>query len=234
MATMIFHPDAHPEVTSVDGWVRQRYSFATGVDWATIIAAAGYDAEDDWAHSIVFLISTANPINRWDLLYRGIFLFDTSSLPDDCIVISAVLSLYGSTLFPKIDEAGWAPNINVYESAPASNIVLVAGDYDSLGSIPLCNTPITFTNWVNGAYNDFELNAAGIALISKTGVTKLGTRNANYDVAGISPVWGGISQDSYIRCHSADNTFNKPKLTITYEIVPVIINKAYALAREEK
>jgi hypothetical protein len=65
------------------------------------------------------------------MVKKGIFLFTTSSLPDDATIDAAVLSVNG---YQKSDGLSVTPDMNVYSSAPASNTALEAGDFDSLGS----------------------------------------------------------------------------------------------------
>lgn len=162
--TKTFYPDAHPEVTSVDGRVTQK---ETGLSWAQIRAALGSEAADDVSGSRFAMWWCDTVADKFKELHRSIFLFDTSSLPDDCTIIRAVLSVYGYT---KVNEGSWANvKLNVYASAPASNIALVAGDFDSLGATPFCDTDLAYDDFSVSGYNNFTLNAAGLAAISKLG-----------------------------------------------------------------
>ncbi|MBA7468597.1 hypothetical protein ES707_03848 [subsurface metagenome] len=253
MAELVVYPDAHPEVTSVDGHA----SHIDGTEqstWAELVAGTGNSANSNFDYLVFFLAYSSATTNRWRNLGRGILLFDTSAIPADAVIISATLSIYG---YYKNDDLSILPDVNVYSSAPASSIHLVIGDYDSLGSTPFCDTPITYDNFKIGDYNDFIFNAAGLAAIVKGGITKLGLRNANYDVANVAPAWS-TSHSAALYAYSADKGgIYRPKLTITYALFvcpycggpfdtqeeldthiasehPSIPgNKAYALAREE-
>jgi hypothetical protein len=123
--------------------------------------------------------------------------------------------------------------VNVYTCAPASETAIAAGDYDSFDSVPQCDTPITYTGWGEAGYNDFALNSNGIASISKTGITKFGIRNANYDVTGTAPTWGSAVQ-CYLIGYFADQTGtdNDPKLVVTYHIPGSFINLTRILSSE--
>jgi len=210
------YPDAHPESKSVDGSVGQMYASPEEDEtWANIIAAAGVDSSDATTTLEAVSITPSSVANKWHALTRAIILFDTSELPDGCVIVEAVLSVYG---FRKDDYLSIAPDVNVYSSDPLSNVLLVPGDFDCLGSIPFCDTPISYTNWSLAGYNNFILNAAGREAISKTGVTKLGLRNANYDVAGSTPAWSD-NPYSILFAYSADKGGDfRPKLTITYRV----------------
>ncbi len=214
-----FYPDAHPETTSVDGYVGSTaYASEAGVDWATLRADAGGQAGDTQAlyGTITDFLSDITPhTNKWRYLYRCIILFDTSGLPDSATISAATLSLYGHT---KTDPTSNTPDVNIYSSAPASDTALVNGDFDSLGDAPLCGTPITYGNWNILGYNDFIFNAAGLATISKTGVSKFGTRGGTkYDITGASaPTWGSYVR-TYIYGYMAEQGNGyKPKLVVTY------------------
>ena len=79
--------------------------------------------------------------------------------------------------------------------------------------------PITYANWLTTVYNDFTFNATGIGNINKTGISKFGTRNANYDVANTAPALSSINDRwHYLDGYFADETgtANDPKLVVAY------------------
>lgn len=208
MATLTVYPEPG---TTASGSVRQQYGAASGVAWSTLVADAG-SGTDETTPVRCIQISSDSGTDDWRNLVRGIFLFDTSALGSSASISAATFSLYQTD---KGDDLSITPNINVYSSNPASNTSLANGDYDSLGTTAFA-TAITFASF-NSGYNDFTLNASGIAAIAKTGITKYGTRNAEYDAADSAPTWSS-SQTSYLECSSADETgtTQDPKLVITY------------------
>jgi hypothetical protein len=147
---------------------------------------------------------------------RYIALFDTSALTAAAAISAAVLSLYGDD---KGNALGCSPNIDIYTSAPASNTALVAGDFDCLGTVSQTGSPITYAAWSITGYNAFTFDATGRGNISKTGISKFGARNANYDVANTAPSWV-TNVDAYVTALNADSagTTNDPKLVVTYTI----------------
>jgi hypothetical protein len=156
---------------------------------------------------------------------RGIFLFDTSSLSSTAVISAATMSLYGSATSE--NSSGWATTINIYSSAPASDTVLAAGDYDSCGTSAYSDTSIAYASWTTAAYNNFAFNATGIAGISKTGITKTSSRS-NWDATNTTPTWSN-SISTTLLCHSAvsGGAADDPKLVVTYstytEDVPYVI-----------
>ena len=67
-------------------------------------------------------------------------------------------------------------------------------------------------------YNDFSFNASGIAAVSKTGVTALGSRFKTWDIDnGYDGTWTAINTQTVYYCQTADTggTSQDPKLVIT-------------------
>lgn len=217
-----YYPNASgdPSPTSVDGYVGR-----TGFDenWAAIIANAGNDSSGSGASSYPVYIGASTTLDQWNTLLRGIYLFDASGLPDAAVVSSATLSLYGVS---KSDEFPITPNINIYASTPASPTALVDADYGRTGGAnptPFSDTPKTYADWSTGAYNDFDLNASGIAAISTTTVSKFSARNANYDAAGSAPLTWGSGKISFLEAYNSEQgTGFKPKLTLIYDTPPTL------------
>lgn len=213
--TVTYYPDAHPESTSVDGMVRH---IADSSTWAQIRDGVGNnsDDDDDWEYLVRWQCDSQT--DRYDHLHRSIFLFDTSAIPDGATILSAILSIYTFSTFR--NDASWDIKANIYSSNPASNTALVGGDYDSLGTTPLCDTDIAFANikgFLNPGYNNFTLNTTGLAAISKTAITKLGLREVTYDVGDTPPPWTA-NYIFYISGYLAEKGGDfRPKLVITYE-----------------
>lgn len=224
-----FYPDPHVEDTSVDGQVTHKGS---QLAWATIVAGVGTEANDT-AASAGYVLFYSDPTSGWNELSRAICLFNTDGLPNDVNVTGVVLSIYGSD---KADGNSCAPAINVYSSDPASNVALVGGDFDSLGTEALASA-IAHAAFNIAGYNNFTLidvnsdnfatNADG-TYINKEGVTKLGLRDSLYDVTGDDPNRVG-GQYTYLSAYFADQggTTRDPKLVVTYELPAVgIENKS--------
>ena len=219
-ASLTKYPDPDPETTTVDGRVGQSYDAGSGVSFATMRNAAGSDYTDSSA-TIIIQVGADNVSDQWINLRRLIALFDTSSIGATSTISAAVNSYYGSA---KGDLQSWAPTYNVYSSAPASNTALANGDYDSLGTTEFATGIAQGSISITG-YNDFTLNAAGLAAIAKAGVTKLGVRNATHDVANSAPSWASLGSVN-ITVYSADQTGtdNDPKLVVTYTIPALTIS----------
>ena len=202
-----FYPDAHEETSSVDGDVTHYDS--GGLDWAVIRGGAGTEAYDEGT-TLRCTVEGDSITDKYDRFRKPIFLFDTSALGAGAEISAATLSLYGGTK----DDTLYTPSINIVASAPASNTVLAAGDFNSLGSVKFCDTDIAYADWAND-YNDFILNASGLAAIDKEGVSKFGGRETAKELPDIEPTWA--NDDAELHMYAADQgTGYKPKLVVTY------------------
>jgi hypothetical protein len=219
--TLTKYPDAHPETNTVDGGMC-RFSPGTGESWATIWGGAGTDVNDSSIQlseitvlggTVGFYCSTTT--NLFVAIDRAITLFDTAALTVDATISAAVLSLYVN--YKVTDSGSWALDFDIYTATPASNTSLATGDYSQIGSTSQTGSAIAYASVTENAYNAFAFNATGISNVSKTGISKFGVRNANYDVANSAPTWVSGAK-TRIRCYSADNGSNQPKLVVTYTI----------------
>jgi hypothetical protein len=118
---------------------------------------------------------------------RGVFLFDTSSIDDDATINSATLSLYGDYKENSLGLSDAEAGLALVSASPAADDTLVNADYQSLGSTRYA-PDISYSSFTVSVYNDFSLNAAGLAAISKTGLSRFGTRQA-IDLDGGTPAW---------------------------------------------
>jgi hypothetical protein len=163
----------------------------------------------------------AAPADGWDTAVRSAFLFDTSAIGSSASVKSGVFSVLGNA---KLDDNSATPDLNVYSSNPASDDDLVNADYATFGTDAF-STPITYGSLNIAGYNDFNLNAAGLAAVSTTGISKLGCRNANYDVAdeldpnNHDPNWVTGKVSSFIvQFAETAGTASDPKLVVTFSV----------------
>jgi len=205
-----FYPDADPETSSVDGYVLHYKS--TGTSLSVLRSGGGTGAADDISEPIqiagIYYTSAYGYIG----LYRGVFLFDTSTLNGasvDATTLSLFITSQGSTTgFPY-------RKFGIYSSNPANNTYLTASDYyyaTHFGSTAFA----VRDSFSIPYYNDFSLDANGIANINATGISKFGVREVYYDQQAHDPPspaeYGPLLKGYY----SEKGSGYKPKLTITY------------------
>lgn len=216
-ATSTYYPDADPETSSVDG--RVQHLDANGLDWADIRVAAGNYGAGDEDYPFSRQIRSDSTLGKFDLCRRSIYVIDTSGLPDETTISAATFSLYGKS---KIDDLACSPLLNIYASTPFANTDLQADDFVDVGSTPFCNTDKTQEAWnvgTPGTSNDFIFNNAGIAAISKTSVTKLGSREVTYDVGGAEPNYIASKSSGFEEWYADKGAGYKPKLVVTHIVL---------------
>lgn len=211
MAQLTFNPDPHVESTSVDGYVRRQ---GVNETWSTIYNGAGADSEDSTDDTRIAQIECSATTNQFGSLCRGIFLFDTSSIPDEATITSATFSLYLTAVTDQL-----AQKLGITSSDPVSDTAIANGDYAiaKFGSTKFA-TDIDLTDLNTGQYNDFALNASGLAAISKTGITKFAARISG-DIENTAPTWA-TGETARVAGRYADftGTDNDPKLVVNYTI----------------
>jgi hypothetical protein len=142
-------------------------------------------------------------------IFRGALFFDTSSLPDDATISSAVLSLYGNE-----DDSYEEFEITVVDGS-GLNEPLVGVDYGNLRSQTVSGGSFDTSGFSTSGYNDIPLNETGIGWISKTGITKLGLRSSR-DIAATEPGGG-----EYVLVYASEKGVGyQPKLAVTYTTPP--------------
>lgn len=211
-----FYPDAHVESTSVDGYVSR--SITVGETWGGLRGGAGNGSNDSIATDEVPLIQANAAGDAWRTINRGIYLFDTSALGASVTIQSATISFYA--LGAKAAGVGES-DFEVCASTPASNTALVNADYSQLGAVSF--GAMAYGDWSNSGYNVITLNATGLLAISKTSISKFGTR-LGFDLDNVEPTLGADVVTKF-QAYFADNGSNEPKLSVTWVInVPVTVS----------
>ena len=146
---------------------------------------------------------------------------DTSSIPNDATITSATFSLYGAGT--KTNSVGDI-NASLVGFIPATPTNLVKADFNTRQTTKYA-TDIPYATWSNTSWNNFTLNAAGLAAINKTGYTQLMITNTwDADNSTVGLTGAGYT---YSRLQANDTTagVNIPVLTVEYtEAAPTIYN----------
>jgi hypothetical protein len=204
-----FTPDADPETNSVDGWTWVTVADST---WDYLHDTTNGSAGDSAVTASLWLTSDGAS-NEWLRMPRPMFIFDTSGIPDGATITAATLRVKGSS------RSGTAftgcPNINVTSASPASDTALAGTDFDNVGSTNLCDTDIAFSSFHvdSSTWNEFELNATGLANISKTGTSGFAIRY-DCEIDDVEPTWAA-NQSMLIAIHTAESAYD-PELVVTY------------------
>lgn len=209
--TLTAYPDPNPETTSVDGQVHRN---AVDETFATIRAGAGTLANDTDASQEAPNLTGSTTTNQFQTLTRVILLFDTSALTSSATISAAVFS---ATYTGKASAIGETP-VDIVSSNPASNTGLVAADYGTLGTTKYASKAYADITTA-GAYNDYTLDANGIANVSKTGISKFGERLGWDTDNSFTGTWASAA-NTRVNTVFADTagTASDPKLVVTYTV----------------
>lgn len=207
-----FYSDPHPELNTCDGWV----SYDVGCpqcSWAELRDGPG-DSNSTDANALIHQIFAFRNPGEWSSLFRSILLFDTSAIGIGKTILAARLRV--KTKANQLDAAGWAPGLCVVTALPAQTFDLGNPDYATLGEVKLSDVR-SWASFVPEVTLYFTLNPLGLAEINPTGITKLGIREAKYDLPNIAPPWVafGIAR---IDLYSVDNVLEprKPTLQVAF------------------
>lgn len=196
---------------SLDGFAQKSVAFA-GETWVSVHDGAGTDGSSTGS-AVHVLVGSGNDANKWRTIARSFLLWDTSILGAGVTIVNAKIRLY---CFYKYTPDPWGSSkVCVVASNPASNTTITAADYQSISATPLSGIEDYDAIDVN-AFHEFELNAAGLAAINKTGITKLGLREYTYDCLDTAPTWIATTG-----CHLQFHTIEKgdpykPELLVNY------------------
>lgn len=193
---------------SLDGYVVNTPGF--GTSWATTCGASAGTAHGE-ANAATWLACADTPTFDSPSLYRGIFIFDTSVLPDAATVTAGAFRVK-----PSAAPYGSSGYIRLYGPAtPASDTALVNDDFDQFGA-NVWSDDLTITGFSSGVARDFTLNAAGIAGINLTGKTRFSAR-VSFDVTTTSP-GADVTAGVLINYNEATNSADRPQLLVTYTV----------------
>ena len=139
---------------------------------------------------------------------RGYLYFHTDSIPDSATILSATLSLYGTSK----GENTILVIQNGQPNYPSDNLQLTDYNYNYYSGN---GGQFDTTSWSTSGYNDFSITQ--LSWIQKVGTTKLCLRDDG-DISGETPAANHVYGASF---WSADGTY-KPKLTVNYNRPPNI------------
>jgi hypothetical protein len=194
-------------------------------DTAGANAAASWDNAHDPASS-VYISNTANigrayvwtvelggGIDWWTIVSRGYLYFNTSSLPDSCLITDAYLNLY----------------VQAKDATLGASDIIIQSNMSTYPHDPLVKADYDYTLWVNDCgqlslaaitasqYNEWTLTATGEAAISKTGTTKFTVRQEAFDEDNVTPTYINNGRTSGIDYYSYEQGDGyRPFLEVTY------------------
>jgi hypothetical protein len=142
--TSIFYPDANPESSSVDGQVGRE----SDQTFSAMRTATGNSGNDAGAEANAGRIEASATSDQYASMFRGIFTFDTSSLPDTDSISAATFSFYPSALANGLSgEASNNSTIRLVDSG-------LSGTQTSIGATPTYENMLSNSTVQNSSVGD--------------------------------------------------------------------------------
>lgn len=175
-----------------------------------LIAGVGTETRPDEGSVVISSMAAIN--DYWQSIDRALITIDTSSLVGAGNISAASLFIY---LTSSVDHLGHNQSFNVVSANPFSPTSVADSDYQTFGIIKF-SSDYELTQTEN-AWLEIVLNAAGIAAISRNGITKLGIRITS-DGLGGAVAWTS-SDHAIINFDDAGGVY-PPYLEVTYTPLP--------------
>ena len=214
-------------------------SVGTGEDanWSTMRTAEGNAVRLSQDKTWCGMTEAINDIpDTYDDHWRALVTWDTSDIPDDATITSAIVSVYGAP--HKMNELGTV-DFSIIDADPTNPLVYTGGDYSRTTFTRMADD-IPFNSFTIVDYpptivtsNNLSLNPSGISHISKTGLTTfMFTHSADVDKSSLTwlpgPDPSNETQASGFNIKGLMNLSGAytPFITINYElhvVTPVAI-----------
>lgn len=182
--------------------------------WATVRAMSpGYSAVSNASDNLPAGFSRGGSADC--AVHRVHLHFNTSSLPDGATVVAARLKVWGHETYTKSTYHS-STSVVLLESLTTAGASLTTSNFPysgNLGSTELASRK-AHADWTDGAYNTFALNASGLALVNKTGTTRLAFVEAS-DFDNSDPGAGTARALQFYPQESAFST-KRPVLEVDY------------------
>ena len=185
-----------------------------GATWASVQGGSGNNFSD-WRETATTQIQASTTTNQWQNTGRSHFGFDTSALPDTDHISSATFEFVATG---KTDSLSAGQSISMVTSAPASNTVLINGDFDGFGTtVQAPDLTLAALTADSSTFNTFTLSNTGKGNISKTGLSNFGTAISS-DRSNSEPTWssGGTGSVVMVTAEETLSGDKRPKLTVTH------------------
>lgn len=206
MATLTANPNTSSGNVTMDGMMANGYA----TSWASVRSTVQGDGiGNTWNPTgASWYVRALHNASGYYCTRVGM-TFDTSSIGSGATISSAVISVYGqSTNFVNNSST----SLEVVAFNPANKATFAASDWTTVTYTALA-TGIAFSSLNKAGYNDFTLNASGIANINKTGISSF-LFMTGLDLNNTDP--GTATKDNVFQFNMADFGSNKPKLVVTY------------------
>ena len=205
--------------TNADG--RMARNTSINETWGVIIKGAGTTIENLTATITMIGTSAQTSATGYyisNVRFGWIGNASASGLPSNAIINSANFSIKGAGT--KSNGLG-SINAALIGFTPSNNSTINTSDYNKNGTVKYNIADIPYASWNNTGWNNFSLNASGIAAIGRVGPTFL-MMVSTWDANSTNPIWAsGATSVLQGADTSTSGTASDPILTINYTIPPL-------------
>jgi PKD repeat protein len=151
----------------------------------------------------------------YNQLATGVYIFNTSSIPDTATINSATFGLYTSITTAPPNGLG-NTNLTLVNFTPASYTSFVASDFDRIGTVRIAQDKQRADYTLNSYFN-FTLNNEGLSRIDKTGFTSVATKLAwHTDKSTSGLTWASGANTAYSFYDVSGGAGKVPLLEVVY------------------
>lgn len=182
-------------------------SFLTIRNGTGVLALPSY--QDMWVY-----IRSDGPSGTWNSIARSIINFNTTAIPSGSLIVSAALTINNVKAAQELPvNSYWA----VFSASPALVNRLTTADFSCCGDTPVSDLRTLPNNWGYGSLS-FDLNSYGLSLVTPSGVSSFGIRDASFDAPGVIPSWSADDRNGLV-FGAADNptSSKRPRLYVGYK-----------------
>ena len=217
--TLTAYPNASTGTAPIDSELAQS---ETSVVWATLQGGAGNLNQNVVATVSIWNLRATATTDQFSLLRRGGFGFDTDTIGTDNID-SAIFSIYVTVKGTALGDT----DCDIVDFNPAAGTITTfdVTDYANFGTTRFATGKTISSGITTSAYNDFTLNASGVANINKTGNSYFGTR-LKWDIDNSAPTWvnGAETNVDGSMADTADTT-QDPKLVVEHSAAATYLSR---------
>lgn len=183
-ADVTFTPDASPETNSVDGYVLRSVTSDT---WAHLRDGTGTYVQDFVQGASCIRLRADTSTNKWDIMGRGFYFFDTSSIGAGQQVDSGTFRVThnGTRLFTSFELTA-----GICGSNSTSTTALATSDFETAQFTSFSDDGLLQSAAATITQYGFDLNAAGMGAVDMEGLTRICLLDKTYDMANTPPTWG--------------------------------------------
>lgn len=178
--------------------------------FATMRDAAGDYATT--AGSIYVELDASATTDVYTNFFRGLFSFDTSSLPAGAVVTDATIAISGTGI--STTNALGTADLHIAGASGLSGTSISSSDYASIDRVSFGSITAADFFTTAGAYNIIGLNASGIANINVGGVSNFSAQLSWDILNNFTGTWASLAKTRFVLGGAPDAS--PPKLMVYY------------------